>query len=365
VVKPENRKGSPNCSVIRPNVNPLNGEDLMKRKMQSVAMKHPGTPEVLELRSVPLPWPGDEDHVLVRLKAAGLNQADAYFRSMGPYVGDGIGCILGHDGAGVVEAVGPSVTRVRVGDEVCFCYGGIGASAGTYAQFSIVPENLLVLKPSQISFIEAAALPLVFITLWEALHERAAVNPGEYVLVHAGAGGTGHIGVQVAKNLGGRVAATVSTSQKADFVSKLGADFPILYREVDFVKAARDWSRGHGMDVALDNLGATIMQQTFRAMAPYGRVVTLMGTPADTEDMVAYNHNLGILNVMMLTPMWHGMVERLTQQAEIVEKGIQWLANKKIQVHISEVFDLEQAAEAHRMLEVGGITGKIVLEINI
>ncbi len=337
----------------------------MKRKMQAVTMKHPGTPEVLELRSVPLSWPCDEDHVLIRLKAAGVNPADIYFRSLGPYVGDGIGCILGHDGAGVVEAVGPSVNRVRAGDEVCFCFGGIGAASGTYAQFSVVPENLLVPKPPQISFIEAAALPLVFITLWEALHERAAVSRGEYVLIHAGAGGTGHIGVQVAKNLGGRVAATVSTSQKSDFVSKLGAECPILYREVDFVKTVRDWSRGHGMDVALDNLGAAIMQQTFRAMAPYGRVVTLMGTPADAEDMVAYNQNLSILNVMMLTPMWQGLADRMTQQAAMVQKGMQWLSNRKIQVHISEVFNLEQAAEAHRMLEAGGMTGKIVLEINI
>ena len=337
----------------------------MKRKMQAVTMKHPGTPEVLGLRSVPLSWPCDEDHVLIRLKAAGVNPADTYFRSLGPYVGDGIGCILGHDGAGVVEAVGPSVNRVRAGDEVCFCYGGIGAAPGTYAQFSVVPENLLVPKPPQISFIEAAALPLVFITLWEALHERAAVNRGEYVLIHAGAGGTGHIGVQVAKNLGGRVAATVSTSQKADFVSKLGVECPILYREVDFVKTVRDWSRGHGMDVALDNLGAAIMQQTFRAMAPYGRVVTLMGTPADAEDMVAYNQNLSILNVMMLTPMWQGLADRMTRQAAMVQKGMQWLSNRKIQVHISEVFNLEQAAEAHRMLEAGGMTGKIVLAINI
>jgi NADPH2:quinone reductase len=335
----------------------------MTQKMQAVTMKHPGTPKVLEKRKVPLAWPADVDHVLVRLKAAGVNPADAYFRSLGPYVGDGIGCTLGHDGAGVVEAVGSSVSRVKTGDEVCFCYGGIGTVPGTYAQFSVVPENLLVKKPPQVSFIEAAALPLIFITMWEALYERAAVTTGDYVLIHAGAGGTGHIGVQVAKKLGGRVAATVSTPQKAEFVSNLGAEQPIQYREVDFVEAARDWTRGRGLDVALDNLGAEVMQQTFRAMAPYGRVVTLMGTPADVEDLVAYNQNLSILNVMMLTPMWQGLTDRMEHQAEIVQKGMQWLSKGEIDVHVSEVFPLEQAAEAHKLIEAGGVTGKIVLEI--
>jgi len=335
----------------------------MTRHMQAITMKHPGAPEVLESQTVTVAWPGDEDHVLVRLKAAGVNPADAYFRGFGPYVGDGKGCILGHDGAGVVEDVGPSVSRVKAGDEVCFCYGGIGAVPGTYAEFAVVPETLLVPKPPRISFIAAAALPLVFITIWEALFERARVTQGEYVLIHAGAGGTGHLGIQVAKNLGGRVAATVSTPQKAEFVSELGVEEPIIYRETDFVAAARRWTGGRGLDVALDNLGATVMQRTFRAMAPYGRVVTLMGTPADVEDLVAYNQNLSLLNVMMLTPMWRGMANRLMQQAEMVQKGMTWLSDRKIKVHVSEVFPLNQAAKAHQRLEAGGMTGKIVLEI--
>jgi NADPH2:quinone reductase len=171
------------------------------------------------------------------------------------------------------------------------------------------------------------------------------------------------LGIQVAKNLGGRVAATVSTPQKAEFVSELGVEEPIIYRETDFVAAARRWTGGRGLDVALDNLGATVMQQTFRAMAPYGRVVTLMGTPADVEDLVAYNQNLSLLNVMMLTPMWRGMANRLMQQAEMVQKGMTWLSDRKIKVHVSEVFPLNQAAKAHQRLEAGGMTGKIVLEI--
>ena len=153
----------------------------MNQTMQAAVMKHPGGPEVLDIQAVPLPWPSEANHVLVRLKAAGVNPADAYFRSSGPYVGDGKGCILGHDGAGVVEDVGPSVTRIKAGDEVCFCYGGIGAWPGTYAEFAVIPEKLLIHKPPQVSFIKAAALPLVFITMWEALCERAAVTEGDYV----------------------------------------------------------------------------------------------------------------------------------------------------------------------------------------
>ncbi len=332
-------------------------------KTKAIVMKRPGGPEVLAAATVTLTWPGRDDHVLVRLKAAGLNPADTFFRALGPYQGDGTDCVLGHDGAGVVEAVGPAVTRFAPGDAVCFCNGGLGGTPGTYAEHAVVPESLLVAKPEEVDFVHAAALPLVFITLWDSLHERAGVRAGERVLIHAGAGGTGHIGVQVARQLGARVAATVSTAAKAGFVRGLGAERPILYRDEDFAEAALAWTEGEGLDVALDNVGEDAMRRTFGAMSLYGRVVTLMGTPGDTESLDAYNANLSILNVMMLTPMWRGMEARMREQAEMVRIGMRWLVEGKLNVQVQQTFPLAEAAAAHATLEAGGTTGKLVLTI--
>jgi NADPH2:quinone reductase len=320
-----------------------------------------GGPEVLELRQVGLQWRHNSGDVLVRLAAASVNPADIYFRTNGPYVGTGAGCILGHDGAGVVEEIGAGVAKVRPGDRVCFCHGGIGAAAGTYAEFAVVPENLLVAVPPSVSLIEAAALPLVAITAWEALYERAALMKDEYLLIHAGAGGTGHIAVQLAVQRGARVAATVGSERKAAFVHSFGVDRPILYRKEDFVEAALAWCGG--LAVAFDNVGSETLLRTYRAMAPYGRIVTLMGSAGDDADGTAYNRNLTVHNVMMLTPMWLGLGDRLERQAEIVGRAISLLASGRLKIHIDSTFPLAKADDAHRRLEAGGMTGKVVLRI--
>lgn len=335
----------------------------MARQMQAIVMTAPGGPEVLELRQTPLSWPRGPRDVLVRLKAAALNPADVYFRAYGPYIKSDSSCILGHDGAGVVEETGAEARRFKPGDRVCFCNGGIGGDPGTYAEFAVVPEEQLVAVPSNIDWAAAAALPLVSITAWEALYERAALIQGEYVLIHAGAGGTGHVAVQLAALRGAHVAATVGDEAKAAFVRRLGVDRPILYRREDFVEAALDWTGDRGLAVALDNVGAETLQKTFRAMAPYGRVVTLTGTPGDDGEGSAYNKNLTLHNVMMLTPMWLGLKDRLRRQAEIVEEAIAFLASGELSLHIAATFPLGEAAEAHRRLEAGGMIGKIVLTI--
>ena len=335
----------------------------MKRNMLAAVMTATGGPEVLELRQVALQWPRNVNDVLVRLKAASINPADIYFRTYGPYLRSDDACILGHDGAGLVDDVGPSVTRFRPGDRVCFCNGGIGGDPGTYAEFAVVPEGQLVTVPASIDWMQAAALPLVAITAWEALHERAGLMKNEYVLIHAGAGGTGHVAVQLAALKGAKVASTVGSEAKAAFVRELGADRPILYRQEDFVDAALAWSGG--LAVAFDNVGAETLLRTFRAMAPYGRVVTLIGTPGDDADGSAYNRNLTLHNVMMLTPMWFGLSDRLRHQAEIIDKAMALLASGHLRMHIDSSFPLAEVDEAHRRLEAGGMMGKIVLRIGI
>ena len=333
-------------------------------KMRAVVLNGTGGPEALELAQVSMPRPKRPTDVLVRLKAAALNPADSYFRAFGPYLRSDEPCILGHDGAGVVEQVGTAVTRMRPGDQVCFCNGGIGGAPGTYAEFAVVPETQLAPKPETVDFERAAALPLVLITAWEALYDRADVNAGEHVLIHAGAGGTGHIALQLARLRGARVATTVSSDDKAAFVRKLGAERPILYRTEDFVAGAKEWTGGKGLDVALDNVGAELMQRSFRAMAPYGRLVTLVGMPSDDAEQTAYVMNLTIHNVMMLTPMLLDRQDLLDAQARRVEQGMALLAEGTLDVHVSEVFALADIRAAHARLDAGGNVGKIVLRID-
>lgn len=331
--------------------------------MRAAVMTATGGPEVLELQPVALAWPRHERDVLVRLKAAGVNPADAFFRALGTYVDGPAPIVLGHDGAGVVEAVGAAVTSFAPGDPVCFCNGGIGGDFGTYAEFAVVPDERLVRIPEGVDWRTAAAFPLVAITAWEALVDRAALKSGESVLIHAGAGGTGQTAIQLARVKGARVATTVSSEAKADLVKAIGADLAILYRREDFVAAALGWTNGEGLHVALDNVGPEVMAKTFAAMAPYGRVVTLMGTPADDAELNAYNRNLTIHNVMMLTPMWFALKDHLKRQADSVRQMIPYLASGEIKIRIEESFPLSEASAAHRRLEAGGMSGKIVLEI--
>jgi NADPH2:quinone reductase len=257
--------------------------------------------------------------------------------------------------------VGADVVGIAPGERVCFCYGGIGITHGTYAEYAVVPADVLAPIPTGIDFVTAAALPLVYITLAESLHDRANVQVGELVLIHAGAGGTGHMGVQLAKLRGARVATTVSSARKAALAQDLGAELTVAYRDRDFVAATRDWTQGQGLDVALDNVGADILRRTFKAMAPYGRVVTLAGTPGDTEEGSAYNANLTIHNVMMLTPMWWGLPERLRAQALHVREGLRLLAEGRLRVIIDRVFPWHETRAAHDYLAGGEALGKVVL----
>ena len=333
-------------------------------KARAVVMTGIGEPEVLQLQDMDVNWPRGESDVLVRIKAAGLNPADTFFRALGTYVENESAIVLGHDGAGIVEAVGASVDGVSVGDRVCFCHGGIGGEPGTYCDYAVVPADLLVKIPDGIDFRTAAVFPLVAITAWEALVERAGVKPDEKVLIHGGAGGTGQMAIQVARLKGAKVATTVSSQAKADLVGSLGAERPILYKSEDFTDTARDWTGNRGLDVALDNAGPAVMTATYGAMAVYGRVVTLMGIAPDDADLSAYNRNLCLHNVMMLTPMWFGLDSELVRQASIVRNLITHLASGTLKVRVENVYPLEKAADAHRQMEAGSLSGKLVLDMD-
>jgi NADPH:quinone reductase len=332
--------------------------------MKAVLMTAAGNAEVLQLQEVPNPRvPLGETELLIRLQAAGINPIDTKLRKRGTFYPDKMPAILGCDGAGVVEAVGAAVRRFHIGDEVFFCNGGLGGHQGNYAEYTTVDERFVARKPVSVSFIEAAAAPLVLITAWEALYERGRLEPGERVLIHAGAGGVGHVAIQLAKLKGADVCTTVGSQEKAEFVKKLGADYAILYKQTDFVQAVLDWTGGEGVDLAFDTVGGETLHKTFPAVRVYGDVVTILEPNADTVWKAARQRNLRIGLELMLTPMLQGIVEAQQHQAEILEQCAKWMDEGKLKVQVSETFPLQEAAKAHQLLESGSMTGKIVLQI--
>ena len=170
--------------------------------MKAIEMREPGGLSVLRIVERPDPELGGPDDILVRLSVAGVNPVDTKIRSRGPLIADGLPAVLGCDGAGVVEATGDAVTRFKPGDEVWFCHGGLGGPVGNYAEYIVLDNQLAQPKPRGIDFVRAAAAPLVLITAWESLHDRARISAGQTVLIHAGAGGVGHVAIQLARAAG-------------------------------------------------------------------------------------------------------------------------------------------------------------------
>ena len=314
----------------------------------------------LELSEVPKPVPGPRE-ILVRLHAAGVNPIDAKLRKRGTYFPDNLPCILGLDAAGVVETTGSQVSRFRPGDEVFFLEGGIGGTPGNYAEYATVCEDFAAVKPPSISMTEAAAIPLVFITAWESLFDRAGLAPGQSVLVHGGVGGVGHVAIQIAKYYGAKVAATVSSREKTDFVKRLGADLAINYNETDFVKAVNEWSCG--VDVVLDTVGGETFCKSFEAARVYGKVVTLL-EPSCSSMKEARTKNLCICYELMLAPMLYGLRDHRLNQRAMLEAAVEMIMEGRLKIRVGQVFPLGRANEAHEMIETGHGFGKIVLEIS-
>ncbi|TFI55427.1 alcohol dehydrogenase [Mastigocladus laminosus UU774] len=330
--------------------------------MKAVLMTAPGNPEVLQLQDVTNPGvPVGETELLIHLRAAGVNPIDTKLRKRGTFYPDQMPAILGCDGAGIVEAVGAAVKNFNVGDEVYFCNGGLGAHQGNYAEYTTIDERFAAHKPKSVSFAVAAAAPLVLITAWEALYERGRLEPGDRVLIHAGAGGVGHVAIQLAKLKGADVCTTVGSQEKANFVKQLGADYPILYKQTDFVQAALDWTGGEGVDLAFDTVGGETFHQTFPAVRMYGDIVTILEPNANTVWRTARNRNLRIGLELMLIPMAQGIVEAQQHQAEILTECAKYIDAGKLKIHVSHELPLAEAVKAHQLIESGSTTGKIVL----
>ena len=330
--------------------------------MRAILMTSAGASDVLQLRVIPQPPLPSSQHIRVKLAAAGLNPVDTKLRSKPVYFPDKLPAILGCDGAGVVDAVGADVTRFAVGEEVYFCNGGIGDEPGCYAEYTTLHEDYAAAKPATFSMAESAVLPLVFITVWEALAERAGLQAGQTILIHAGAGGVGHIAIQFARHLGARVAVTVSDEHKGKFTHGLGAEKIIRYREQDFVKETLAWTEGQGADVVFDTVGGDTFLRSMNAVRYGGKLVSLLSTPLSMADsQLARLRNLSLCYELMLAPQVMKLHDLRVSQRRMLEQGADLADAGKLKVLVSKTLPLAEAATAHRLLEQGGVSGKIVL----
>ncbi len=342
------------------------------RDVKAVAIDRHGGPEVLDYRDLPDPEIAD-DEALVRLQASALNRVDVFVREGWPGLGLKFPHILGADGAGVVEAVGkevqtaavgervvidPSLTcgtcdACRRGDEVlCVEYKILGEHVdGTYAELVKVPgENLLPL-PDGVPLEPSAAAPTTFMTAWRLLMTRAAVQPGELVLVLGAGGGVSSAAIQIAKHAGARVIATSSTQEKLDRARQLGADEVINYTEEPFERVAWELSGKRGVDVVVDSVGQATWKQSISALGKNGRLVTCGATTGplgETDIRYIFWRQLQILG----SPMSNRA--DLREVMKLIWEG-------KLKPVIDRTFPLEQAREAQERLERGDQFGKILL----
>ncbi len=339
------------------------------RDMKAIVMTREGVSDVLELRELPEPVIADPQQIKVRLHAAGVNPVDTKQRVRGLYFPGALPAVLGCDGAGVVVETGTAVTRFRVGDAVWFCDGGIGGDQGCYAEYKVLHQDHARRKPASLDYLQAAAGPLVLITAWEALFDRARLfererlAPGTRVLIHGGTGGVGHVAIQLAAIAGARVITTVASRDKAERARALGAEAVILYREQDFVTAANDWTGSAGVDIALDTVGGELFRRTIGCVAHYGDLVTLLDPGADVSWKEARIRNLHIGFVLMLTPQLRGLAGARAHHGEILDRCAAWCDAGRLDIDVGTVMPLAAAAEAHRLIEQGHTRGKVVLEI--
>ncbi|WP_406463594.1 NADP-dependent oxidoreductase [Streptomyces sp. NBC_01622] len=301
-----------------------------------------GGPEVLEVAEVERPAPRANE-ILIKVRAAGLNPTDWKHRKTGGFLGEPP-FVLGWDVSGVVEAVGVGVARFKAGDEV-FGMLSYPWGHGSHAEYVAAPARGFVHKPAAVDHVQAGALPLVALTAWQALVENADVQPGQRVLVHAAAGGVGHVAVQIVKARGAYVIGTASAG-KHDFLRELGVDEAIDYKETDFAEAVKD------VDVVLDTVGGETALKSLRVLRPGGVVVSII--PIGTAEFPEEAERLGVRAVRMLVDADRADMEAI---AELVAAG-------KLRATIAGAFPLAEAAEAHRLGGTGRTSGKLVLTVD-
>lgn len=318
--------------------------------------------EATEFKIVDLPVPEIiPNHVLIRVLATSVNPVDYKIRSgIVPDIAPNFPAVLHGDVAGVIEKVGEGVNNFQPGDEVYGCAGGVKGMGGGLAAYMLVDAALIARKPKSLNMRETAALPLVSITAWEGLIQRAKIRSGQTILIYGGTGGVGHIAVQLAKVCGAKVYATVANSEKAEIVRQLGADEVINYHQESVESFVNQHTDGKGFDIVFDTVGDDNLQNAFQAAALNGTVISTVSL--STQDLtLLHAKGLSLHLVFMLIPMLHNIGrsnhgEILTQLAQLVDEG-------KIHPLLdSKSFKFNEIAAAHHYAESGKAIGKVTLE---
>jgi NADPH:quinone reductase-like Zn-dependent oxidoreductase len=307
--------------------------------MKAVVIHEYGGPDVLKYEDVPRPEP-QADQVLVRVLAAGVNPVDGMIRS-GMFANEkrAFPIILGGDVAGVVEKVGSKITKFKLGDPV-FAYVSLDNSGG-YAQYALVTEREAAPKPKSLTYVEAAAVPIVAMTAWQALIDTAKLKSGQTVLIHGGSGGVGSFAIQIAKARGAKVIATASTANQ-DFLKQLGADVAIDYTKQKFEDVAKD------VDVVLDSIGRDTLARSYGVVKKGGIIVSLVARPKESE---LEKHGI------------RGTALNVEPNSEDLAEIGRLIDDKKIKVIVSQTFALSEAMKAQEQVATGHTRGKIVLKI--
>lgn len=328
--------------------------------MKAIVIERFGQPTVFQTADLPVPEVLPH-HVLIRVAATSVNPVDVKIRGgFVPDIAPNFPAILHGDVAGIIQEIGDGVEGFKVGDEVYACAGGVKGTGGALAEYMVADARLVANKPKSLTMSEAAALPLVSITAWEGLIDRAKVQPGQKVLVYGGTGGVGHIAVQLAKSAGAIVYALVSSKQKAAIASDLGADFTINYRQTPVEEFVAEYTDGKGFDIVFDTVGDDNLQNAFKAAKLNGIVVSVVSSSRQDLTLL-HAKGLTLHLVFMLLPMlfdvnrsYHSDI--LSQIARLVDEGkLRPLLDPKS-------FRFVDVAAAHEYQESGTVIGKIILE---
>lgn len=323
--------------------------------MKAVVIAEPGGPDVLRLAELadPVAGPGE---VVLAVAAAGVNRADLLQRAGHYPPPPGAPDWPGLECSGTVAALGAGVTGWAVGDEACALLSG-----GGYAERVAVPAGQLLPVPAGVSLVEAAALPEVTCTVWSNVFMTAGLQPSELLLVHGGSSGIGTMAIQLARQLGARVAVTAGSAAKLERCAELGAEVLVNYRDDDFVAAVRAATDGRGADVVLDNMGASYLSQNVEVLAPSGRLVVI-GMQGGARAELDLGVLLGKRAAVIATSLrFRPAAEKAAIVASTREHVWPLLAAGQVRPVVQQTLPLERAGDAHRLLEASQHVGKVLL----
>jgi NADPH2:quinone reductase len=322
--------------------------------MRAIEITQTGGPEVLAFREIPNPTPG-AGQALIQIEASGVNFVDVYQRE-GRYPLS-LPFVPGQEAAGTVIALGPETesSAVKVGDRVAWCH-----VMGTYADFAVAPLSKLIVIPDDITTRQAAAAMLQGMTAHYLAHTTYAIQPGDTVLIHAGAGGVGLLLIQMAKRLGARVLTTVSTEEKAALARHAGADDVILYTREDFAAKVRELTGGKGVPVVYDSVGKTTFDGSLACLRTRGMMVLYGGSsgPVAPFDLIQLSTKGSLFVTRPTMKDYTATREELEQRSGDV---LRWVSDGTLKLRIEHTYPLAAAAQAHRDLEARKTTGKVLL----